>query len=238
MTHFRRIFPMGAALALLALSSGCALRPVVRGELVSVSWDEAEAPPPGGGGGTVEAAMPVAVGQASPSAPSAQPRRVDEANDSKRSREVRVAQAPSGTVTSGPGITRVPVTLRAKDPSKHYEVTAPSGQKCTVPCTLDLAPGDSLVTFTGDSNTALWLKVPPNGGTLQFELAGNGRRVAAGILLGTGLVISLVGAALIPVLGGIPLIIMGSIGLACLIPGLILAAGNSNSLEWVGEPPR
>ena len=234
MTRFQRNIPMGAALALLVLSSGCALRPVVRGELVSVSWTELDDPPLGGGGGAMGEA-PVAE---APNAAPAQTRRVDAASDVKRSPPVRVAQAPAATVTSSPTITRVPVTLRSKDESKHYEVTAPSGQKCTVPCTLDLAPGDNVVTFTGDSNTAAWVKVPPNGGTLQFELVGNGRRTAAWILIGTGAILAAVGAALIPVLGGIPLIIIASVGLACLIPGLILAATGSNTLDWVGEPPR
>ncbi|MEW5737853.1 MAG: hypothetical protein AB1938_02945 [Myxococcota bacterium] len=150
---------------------------------------------------------------------------------------VKTMEAAPSEPAGGPlNVARVAVTVRMKDEAQHATVLAPSGEKCATPCTLSLAPGPNLLTFEGDASGVGWVEVPAAGGTLQVAFASRGRRTAAWVLGGLGFLVIGVGAALAPVLGGVPLLIMAGAGLALFLPGLILGLTNKDSFEWLEAP--
>lgn len=128
---------------------------------------------------------------------------------------------------------RVPVHFRGADPARRYEVSAPSGEKCALPCALQLPRGQVLLTVDGDGTHAESVEVPQAGGTLEVTVAPRGRVLLAGVLMGGGLIVGAVGAALAPMLGGVPLLIGAGVALALVIPGYLLSQGNVSSLKWV-----
>lgn len=230
---------VGTALAVLTLSSGCAVRPVLRGELTTLSLTGVTAAELEGGGGGAPRAKPVAVAETPPAAKTeAVAPSHDVAAGTLVAQRSDAAATPAATTPAAPAVTRVRVTVRARDEAAHYEVEGGAGQKCRLPCTLDLAPGSNLLSFDGDVKVAHWVEVPAHGGTLEVEFVGSGRRTAAWVLGGAGFVVGGVGMALAPILGGVPLLILGGVGLALLIPALIIGFTSSDTLTWVAEPPR
>lgn len=114
--------------------------------------------------------------------------------------------------------------------------------ECTAPCGMTAPSGTHLVRVTGARNFNAIVTVPSEASVGRVRYANAGLRTTGNVFSAIGGGIGLIGGALAPLVAPIPMIIVASVGLVILIPGIIMvAAAGSDTVEfqrWNSESAR